>query len=265
MLQKFLEWTALPMVPPQQYGAFHLTFAAVGVLVSVLLAYRLRNATEKQNRIVLLTVGLFLLVSEVYKQLFYFRVVDPGVYPWGDFPFQMCSVPMYLCLIVPFLKDGKLRQSMYDFMVTFNFLGGALSLVFPSGLLHPYWSLTLHAFIWHTLLVFLGLYLGLSGRGARQISDYKNAFYLFLVLSAMAFGFNLLFWKASGGTINMFFLGPADSSLVVFDVIAKTFGWYVNTPLYMGALALGAYLCGLPFLWWNNRSAGRRGCTRRQA
>ena len=32
---------------------------------------------------------------------------------------------MYMCLIAPWLKPGKLQRGMYSFMVLYNLLGGA--------------------------------------------------------------------------------------------------------------------------------------------
>lgn len=70
-------------------------------------AWRLRNTGEKQNRAVLGVVGGFLLATEVYKIVFHLTV-DP--YDWGFFgcfPFQLCSVPMYLCVICALCKNER--------------------------------------------------------------------------------------------------------------------------------------------------------------
>ena len=47
----------------------------------------------------------------------------------------------------------------------------------------------------------------------------------------MAFIINLIFWIPSDGDIKMFYVGPAISPLAVFEQIATTCGWYVNTPI----------------------------------
>lgn len=247
-LYDFFASTAWPMTPPAAFGPFHLIWFFVGVGLCFLLAWLFRNANEKQNRAILLTVGLFLLISEIYKQLFYYYYIGQRSYQWWIFPFQLCSVPMYLCLIAPFCKKGgRLQRGMYNFMMIFNLLGGFAALIEISGLVHEYWTLTLHAFIWHTLLVFVGLYLGISGRAGTCWRDYFSAAITFVVLCAIAFALNVIFGKVSDHTMNMFFVGPENSSLVVFKTIAARYGWYVSTALYIPVVCLGAMLFFLPF------------------
>lgn len=158
---------------------------------------------------------------------------------------------MYLCLMLPFLKNPQIKNAICNFMLAFNLFGGFIVFFEPSGLCHPYWTLTLHAFIWHLLLVFIGLYIGFSRQGGNKRSDYKGAVCVFLILCALAFTINLLLYKISDHSVNMFYIGPADSPLIVFKDICKNYGWYVNTPIYIFSLCLGAYLFFLPFAKYN--------------
>lgn len=253
---EFLKWTAWTMEKPPAYGVFHLSFFFAGLALSLLAAYLLRRTNEKQNRIVLLTCGIFLVLSELYKQLFYTYVIGGGAYQWWIFPFQLCSVPMYLCLLAPFCR-GKVQQYMYSFLLCFNLMGGFIAFLEPSGLTHEYWTLTLHAFIWHMTLVFVGLYLGLSRRAGRTLGEYKGAVIMYVSFSAIAFGINLATRKVSNGDVNMFFVGPSNSSLIVFKDICERFGWYVNLPIYIFAICAAAFIFILPFYFWN-RSLERK-------
>ncbi|MBQ8497909.1 MAG: YwaF family protein [Clostridia bacterium] len=245
-LSRLMELTAWEMEKPKAYGPFHLTFTIVGVALSILLARKFRNVSEKGNRIILFSTGMFLLITEIYKQLFYYYYIGNGSYQWWIFPFQLCSVPMYLCIIAAFLKPGKVQSGMYHFMTTFNLLGGIMAFIEPSGIVHKYWTLTLHAFLWHMALIFIGAYLIASGRFAKTRKDYVSAMIVFLVLAAFAFSINLIFWDASGGSINMFFVGPKNSSLIVFKQISEKFGWYISTLLYIPVVCLGAFIVYLP-------------------
>lgn len=65
---------------------------------------------------------------------------------------------------------------------------------------------------------------------------------LFLMLCGVAFCINLAFFRESGGTINMFFVGPANNSIIVFRDIASRFGWYSATALYIPCVCFGAWL-----------------------
>ncbi len=254
-LASLLQATAFPMTPPRPYGAFHLTFTFVGLAISLFAAWKLRNIGQRKGRILIFCVGLFLFACEVYKQLFYTFCIDEVGYKWWIFPFQMCSVPMYLCLIAPLLKPGKVSRAMYNFMTIFNLLGGFITYFEPSGISLPYWSLTLHAYTWHMVLVFLGLFLNFAGFGGRKMKDYWTAAATFAALCVVAFCINLLLWDVAQGDINMFFIGPKESSLVVFSDISVNCGWLVNALVYIPVVCLGAFLIFLPFHLWSKRKA----------
>ena len=159
--------------------------------------------------------------------------------------------------LAPFLKNARWRHGMYAFMTTFNLLGGFMAFAEPSGIVHEYWTLTLHAFLWHMTLVFLGLYLIASGRGANTLRDYRDGVLTFLALCVIAFVINVTVNYGLGEHINMFFVGPQNSSLAVFKDIAERFGWYVSTLLYIPAVCLGAFIFFLP-VWLFRRKKEKK-------
>ncbi len=257
-LDKIFESTAWEMTPPPAYGLFHLSFTFIGIAVCILLAYMLRHLSERGHKIVLGCVGGFLILTEIYKQLFYYFYMSDNSYVWWIFPFQLCSVPMYLCIIALFLKPGPFRNGIYGFMTTYNLLGGFMAFIEPSGITHGYWTLTLHAYIWHMLLIFIGIYLIMSGHFAKTRKDYFHATLTFLALCAVAFSINVIFRDISGGSINMFFVGPSNSSLAVFKDISQKFGWYVSTALYIPTVMLGAFLVFLPAHLYAKKKSSRQ-------
>ena len=160
---------------------------------------------------------------------------------------------MYLCLIAPLLKPGRVSKAMYSFMMIYNLLGGFITFFEPSGIHLSYWGLTIHAYTWHMTLVFIGLFLNFAGFGGRKMKDYWAASVTFVVLCGIAFCINLLLRDVSGGSINMFFVGPSNSSLIVFKDISERFGWYISTLLYIPAVCIGAYIVFLPFHLWDQK------------
>ena len=145
MLDSFFESISWPMEPPPAYGAFHILFTLIGFAVCGFSAWKLRNVSDKAAGLILFFCGLVLSLSEVFKQFFCFYVIADNTYHWGEFPFQLCSIPMYMCLIAPWLKPGKAQRAMYSFMVLYNLLGGAIAFAEPSGLLHGHLFLTIHS------------------------------------------------------------------------------------------------------------------------
>ena len=243
------------MTKPKPYGAFHLTFTVLGFLLCVCLAYFLRKIKNRGNDYLLFGCGLFLALTEVYKQLFYYYCMGGDVgYEWWIFPFQLCSLPMYLCLIVPFVKKERIKRTVYTFLATYNLLGGFISFFEPSGLIHEHLTLTLHAFIWHMMLVFIGFYMIASRRAGRKLGDFRDCAILFIIACVIAFVINLVLRDISGGSVNMFYVGPTISPIIVFKTIAQSFGWYINTPIYMIALSLGAFIFFLPFFIYERKA-----------
>lgn len=242
MLDAFFESVAWPMVPPPAYGAFHILFTLTGFALCGFSAWKLRHVSDRAAGRILFLCGLVLSVSEVFKQLFCYYVIADNAYHWGEFPFQLCSIPMYMCLFVPFLRPGSFRRAMCSFMVLYNLLGGAISFAEPSGLFHEHLFLTVHSCVWHMLLVFVGLFLGMSDRGGTRKGDYPAATLTFLTLCGVAFGLNCFVQLGLGEAMNMFFVGPGDSPIIVFKQFSQWFGWYINTPIYIAAVCLGAYL-----------------------
>jgi len=244
-IDAFMHATAWAMEKPVPYGTFHLTYTFVGLAVSILLAWSLRNLSDKGNKIFLTAFGVFLVACEVYKQLFHYYYINEHTYAWWIFPFQLCSVPMYLCLIAPWLKKGKLQRAIYSFMMSYNLLGGFMAFIEPSGIVLTYWTLTLHAFTWHMSLIFIGLYLLFSKRGGLSKEDFILSTKLFGVLCVVAFALNLALRQVSGGSVNNFYIGPSLSPLIIVKQISEKFGWYVGTILYIPAVILGAFLISL--------------------
>ena len=171
-MKKLLEITAIKMIPPKPYGMFHITFFVLSIVLSCILANKLKDVSDRKNKKILFFTGLFLLVIEVYKELFYYFVVNNGSYDFSIFPFQLCDVPMYICLIIPFIKNKKIEEGMYNFMASYNLLGAFITFFEPSSLLRPYFMMTLHGFLWHAILVFLGIYIALSGRCLKNKKDF---------------------------------------------------------------------------------------------
>lgn len=94
MLATFFESISWPMEPPPAYGAFHILFTLIGFAVCGFSAWKLRNVSDKTACHILFACGLVLTLSEVFKQFFCYYVIADGTYHWGEFPFQLCSIPM---------------------------------------------------------------------------------------------------------------------------------------------------------------------------
>lgn len=236
-MEAFFYWTAWQMDKPAAYGLFHVLMTLGLLAITVVAAWLLRNTNEKQNRIVLGAVGGFLLLTEVYKIAFHMTVNPYDWYFWGVFPFQLCSVPMYLSLICAFSRSKKLNSWLYECMFAVNMFGGIMAFLEPSGIQHEYVTLTLHAYVWHMALIFLGLYLYMSKRACMDRGSYKKAAAVYLGTCVLAQTFNLIF----GDRINCFYISlVVRSPLAVFKDIYTACGGFVNMVLMIIAMLLAS-------------------------
>lgn len=236
-MKEFLFWTAWEMQKPKAYGTFHILMTLGLLGLTILSAWLLRNTNDKQNRIVLGVTGGFLILTEVYKIAFHITVNPYNWYFWGAFPFQLCSLPMYLCLICAFSKNNKFNSWLYEGMFAVNMFGGIMAFLEPSGIQHGFLTLTLHAYIWHMLLIFVGLYLYMSKRCCNDVRSYKKSAIVYLVSCAVAQGFNLIFKDK----INCFYISPyVRSPLAVFKNIYENYGWLTNFVLMVIAMLLAS-------------------------
>lgn len=253
---KFAEATAIDLQfagAPEIFGAFHITAALIAAAAAVILACRFSVCSEKIRIRILAASGWLLLLMEIYKQLFLYFAVNRGVYDWWFFPFQLCSVPMYLCIALPYMR-GKLRNASLTFMATFTFLSSVAALVFPEDFLRPQISLTLHGFIWHGMLLFISLLIILSGMADLSRRGFLRAVALFLLLCCMAVCINVaaepIMNSASGirhDYAAMFYLNPYHiSPQPVVSTVQQKSGIAAGLVLYvLSIIAAGGVLCRL--------------------
>ncbi|MBE6595128.1 MAG: hypothetical protein E7644_04955 [Ruminococcaceae bacterium] len=254
MIERLMLALAAEMTPPPAYGTVHIIMIVVGLSLTVSLAFLCRHLDERKNRILLLSFAGVLIASEVFKQLFLYYVLGNHSFVWGEFPFQMCSMPMYLCPVAVLCKNERVQKAAYGFMMCFNLLGGFAGVFEPSGVLLNRVALTVHAVAWHYGLVFLGFYILFSGRAGRTLRDYFDVVKLFLGLCFVAFVINTLIGITVDATANMFFVGPNEAPIIVFNAIARKYGWAASTLIYLPVTSLAA---GLIF-WFGRLYANRK-------
>lgn len=247
LMESFLRMTAWPMTPPQPYSAFHIVLTVFGAGCSIFSAWifsrKISAIPQKELYIrrVLFSCGLLLAVMELYKQAFLYMIEFQGHFDWWYFPFQLCSVPMYLCLLVPFLHSERSLRNIAVFLQDFGLLGGIMALAVPPGLMHPYWTMTLHGFLWHFILLFLGLFCCMTGTAGHERRDYAEILPLFFLCCLIACIINIT--AGPDADADMFYISPFHpSSQPVFHQIACAFGIFWGNLLYVFAMVAGGFV-----------------------
>ena len=252
MLAWFFSATAWPMEAKLPYSPFHLILTAAGCALAVSCALWCARSPRIRPSRLLASCGLSLALLELYKQGFLWEIVFRHTYNWWYFPFQLCSVPMYLCLLYPFFPGRQKRFA--TFLQDFGLLGGIMTLAVPDGLLHPYWALTLHGFFWHFMLIFLGLYCRQKNLADPLANGFLRMLPLYFFCCALASVLNTIIQFLPGQHayadlfyINCFF--PSEQP--VFRQISLMFGNLWGHLAYLFASCLGA--------WAIHRICGRTG------
>ncbi|MCR5809541.1 MAG: YwaF family protein [Clostridiales bacterium] len=231
---------------PEAWGLLHILFFAIGLSASIAGAVLLRKCSEKTFNRVLRTVGFVLVGMEVIKiSFYYFAIHNCSLTETAYlFPFQLCSLPIYLAPIASYLKkESVVRKAMLTFMMTYTFMSGFSAFVNPSGILLSHILPTFHSLTWHMLLVFIGLLIAVTGRGGCTFRDFFRAFVLFIICCYTALFLNILLpMLIPGADVNMFYLGPNRSSLVVFCDLYDKYDWVVQMKSYEMALSIGAFV-----------------------
>ena len=219
---------------------------------------------------ILFFIGSFLFASEILKQLLLTFVVDDGHYTLWYFPFQLCSLPMYLLVLYPFFHTESARNTLLGFLATYNLLGGIAVFFDTSGMHYPLLILTVHSYLWHILLIITGILSGilLVQKSAtvpslsyykdmkRQLTDasmhhllpsFSRITLLYILFALIAEYLNHIL--DSFGEINLFYINPDYQMTQVFFVkIGELCGNNLAILVYILATIFGA---GILYGFWN--------------
>ena len=201
---------------------------------------------EKAEDRFYLAAGLVLLCAEIWKQYVLTFRIGEGAYQWWYFPFQLCSVPVYLCLLIPFCgKNRGLRRAMVTFLADFSVLSGLIAFLDTSGMHYGYAPLTVMSYLWHIGIAAVGIRSGLKQEGLTLRCFVPAAgIYLGCCLIAELINLNL----DRFGVINMFYINPHyEMNQIVFASMRQFLPNQAVIAVYIIMTVLGAFLIHL--LW----------------
>ena len=211
------------------------------------------------ERRTVLSFGIFFLLMETAKQLYlYFSVF--GCYNVWYFPFQMCSMPIYLCLLYGVTGlNSNTKSAVLAFLMDYGMLGGALSIIYHEGFTFPgHPLLTAHGYIWHSAMVLLSVLIftkcrknnpddaAREGGPALSRKGFVDATKLFLLLAACAFIIDLALHRF--GDCDMFYISPYHlSTQPVFRSIDAAVGRLPGILIYLASVIVGAGIVHLAY------------------
>lgn len=230
---------------PKMYGTFHLICFAIMIILCVTFAIigKKNHQIDKKIDLTVFLFGAFFILIEIYKQVFY--TIEAGHYQWYAFPFQFCSVPMYVAFISPLIKNRKVKDYAYRFLIYFGLLAGLLVMLYPGDVFTKKITISIHSMLWHGGMVVLGTFLMFSKNFGHSYLDLLKSSVVYTMFVAIALVLNVvmynLIFKETSDTFNMFFISPYyQSHIIILGDIQAKYGFFVHLICYIIAFNLGA-------------------------
>ena len=114
-----------------------------------------------------------MLCSEIWKQLVLTFTLNHGTYNWWYFSFSAVQHPYVYPARLSVGTPGERPPDAPRLPDEFCLLGGIAVFADTSGLLYPLTALTVHSWIWHFLLILIGISAG-AAYFLRLRNDTKN-------------------------------------------------------------------------------------------
>ena len=228
---------------PTQFGTIHLAILAGIVLLSAGTAFLLRKQPEERLVTLIGILGAVMIVAEIGKQWFVRRYVYPNGATWF-FPWQLCSIAMYVSFLLPFLR-GRARDAVLVFLGSFSLLAAAVALLVPGDMLRPQIALFCHSFAYHFLMVAESVAAVCILIRREKKPPFLPALILFLIAAAVSEIINVVCHSFFGDlkpVANMFNITPYHpTTQPVFRQIALSLGILPEILIYLGVIVLASW------------------------
>jgi uncharacterized membrane protein YwaF len=230
----FIDWTWGDInagdVGPGMFSWFHILSLVIMIIACIILCMTIaKKHNPKYDRIIVSIFSIILLICEVFKQLFWYEFY--GYYRFEIFPYQFCTVPIYVSIVASIIPSDKVREVCYRFLAFYGIIGGIAVMLVPTAVLYTYFvAMSLHSMIWHSILVIMGAYLIVSRNYGNKIKELFVPSLMLLGFVTIALIGNILVYKLHLGTENcqpgdnlsMFYISPYyDTQLPLLGMIQK--------------------------------------------
>jgi hypothetical protein len=252
-LKKVFEIMNYSIETPTSYGWFHLIFLAVSILAGVLLCVTHKSGDERRVRRTVFGTAVFVLVLEIYKQVVFSfsysgETIEFG-YQWYIFPFQFCSIPMYVGLLTGIFRKGRVHSALMAFLATYAMFAGAGVMIYPEEVFIPTLGVCIQSMICHGSMITVGIYLWYSGYVKSAFRTVLKAAPVFAVALTCAVCMNEIAYRSGlleTHTFNMFFVSPhCAPSLPVYSLVQEAVPYPWCLILYLVGFSAAAYLISL--------------------
>jgi len=238
----------LSIETPTLYGWFHMCWLAITALSCTLVFCMRKRITQKQVDVTLIVWGTALVFIEILKQLVVsFRFVNDRVewsYAWWAFPFQFCSMPLYLAIPAGALRQGKTKDALNSFLSSYALLGGAIAMIYPANMFTTSAFISIHTMLWHSSMVTVCFMLLASKTVKPSVKALLRAGIVFIIVTAIAVALNVIIGECTGvKDVNLFFISPYEAWKVpIIKLVYDAVPYPVYLLLFIIAMTAAAAL-----------------------
>lgn len=258
LLEKIIIFLQFRMTEPKIYEWFHIMCLIITILIIVFLWYKKYNSKK-----VLLVFSIIMLIFELYKQLSFSFTDNTWHYQWYIFPFQFCSVPMYVALIAALTKNKKSEKSLYSFLATYGLIAGIAVMLYPVTVFVEETLINIQTMVHHGFMVVMGSYLIINKDVELNFKTVLQGLKIFIVLVAIALITNIVtYYLGIDNGLELFYISPFHTSILpVFSIIYDKVPYIVFLLLYIVSFSIGSYIPLLIFQMIDNLK-GKYNCKR---
>jgi len=247
------------------FSIYHIIWLVicVAVMIAAIIYFKKQRPQLKD---VLTVACIVSIASELIKVFSTIQMVPSSdgtmMYPYLEvqhLPLHLCSLQILVIFYVRFSNNDKLRDKLLAFMYPTCIVGAVLALMMTSifnatievtqAFTHP---LAYQYFLFHTMLLLLGIYIPMSGEVELDWKHYRSTMAILAVLGFLSIYINSLLAKATyvsgvlqsvDYTPNFFFTYKFPIGIVFTEI----WHWYIYIAVIAVAAAAVIGLMYLPF------------------
>ncbi|AUD63136.1 hypothetical protein BK010_05870 [Tenericutes bacterium MO-XQ] len=227
---KLLELLSLKMKEPVAFKSiseswFHYLALLIVVFMIIWSVRYFKSKDQEGIKKYLLIFAIILIAFEVYKQVI-FTYQNDWTYRWYAFPYQFCSIPMYVSLLAALTKRQKIFDMALAFLATYGLFAGTAVMMYPQDVFIETIGINIQTMVHHGGISVVGFSLILAKKVPYNIKTVLKASVMFSVVVLVAIILNFIHntWIAQG-TFNMFFINPKyDNHIPVLSLIQPLVG-----------------------------------------
>lgn len=224
--EAILKFFDLKMTTPTPYGWFHIMFLVITTLAAIALCITHKKGNTKRPQVVLTAVAIAVTLLEIYKQINYSFSYSDGItfhYQWYAFPWQFCSMPMYVGLLASIIRKGRVHDALCAFLATYAVFAGAAVMLYPTTVFIDVIGINIQTMVCHGSMIVVGVYLLYSEKVKVELKTILRALPVFGVSVIIAAVMNEIAYFTGlleTHTFNMFFISRhCDPSLPVYSLV----------------------------------------------